>query len=105
MEDGTRRQWCERPGNGEEPVKHGPFQSWHPNGQIASQSSYVDGLQHGPMTLWFECGQKSQEGEFKQGLAHGRWKAWLEDGTRIYIMDFRHGEIVCGEDPLQPRCR
>ena len=104
LEDNSRRQWCERSLPNKEPEKHGPFVTWHPNGNMAGLGSFFEGEEHGPFTLWYENGQKSQQGEFRHGLPHGRWTAWLEDGTRVYIMDFRDGEIVCGEDPLQPRC-
>jgi hypothetical protein len=104
LDDGSRRTWCERPSARGEAVRHGPFAAWHPGGEPASQGAYVDGLEHGMWTMWFENGQKSQEGAFRAGKPHGRWTAWLEDGTRVYLMDFRDGEIVCGEDPLQPKC-
>lgn len=60
---------------------HGPFESWHPGGQISSRGDYVDGLQAGPWTFWYPDGKLQSQGEFADGKKVGVWKEWSEDGT------------------------
>lgn len=66
-EDGTR--W----------IRAGLFQSFHRNGQLASEGEYQDGLETGAWRDYHENGQLAAEGEYREGKKCGRWKFF--DGT------------------------
>src|SRR4030095_9699772 len=36
--------------------EHGVSRSWHRNGQLAVETTYVHGIKHGPKREWFEDG-------------------------------------------------
>lgn len=70
-EDGTR--W----------IRHGLFKAYHLNGAVASEGTYVDGVEHGIWRDFHENGQLAAEGEYKNGTEVGVWRFWNEDGSEI----------------------
>lgn len=103
--------------------KHGPFVSWHPNGQRQLegayehglqvgtftwwrpngqqqlQGSFVAGKQHGVWTWWYGNGQKQIQGEYANGNPTGKWSWWREDGKVARAADLTGGEGVVLDEP------
>ena len=61
-------------------IKDGLMRSWHDNGQIAEECTYVDGKEHGLYQSWHENGQKMNECTFVHGEEHGLYQSWYKNG-------------------------
>lgn len=62
-------------------IRHGLFTAYHPNGQLASEGQYIDGVEAGLWRDFHENGQLAAEGEYAHGNEVGVWRYWNEDGT------------------------
>lgn len=84
---------------------HGLKRDYHPNGQLAAEISYKNGLQHGTAKIWaadgrflgeyalehgtglgkvwYDNGDLHSEVFLLKGLPTGRQKAWYEDGVSV----------------------
>lgn len=106
-------------------VRHGPFTTWHPNGQIATKGQHRDGAEHGiietfnadgtrierrawadtlptgPYRAWHDNGKPRIEGQFEAGLPVGTWKRFGADGTRIAEQRFEAGQPVAIPGPAR----
>ena len=61
-------------------VRNGIYRSWHENGQLEEQFSYVDNKRHGDYKLYYENGQLERHYQFVDGWRHGDCKDWFENG-------------------------
>jgi hypothetical protein len=61
-------------------VDHGPYTTWHDNGQQAYEATFVEGKIHGLETQWHQNGRKRTEQHYDQGRRHGPRYAWDEGG-------------------------
>lgn len=68
-------------GDGTRWIRHGLFKAYHPNGGLASEGEYVDGLEHGPWRDFHENGKPAAEGRYEHGKEVGEWRYWDEDGA------------------------
>ncbi len=87
-EDGKYRQ------NGE--IYTGTHKTYHSNGELATERTFVNGLEHGISLYFFENLQKKEERAFKEGKKDGKWTTWNVKGqvTAIahYLSDKKHGK-------------
>ncbi len=72
----------------------GLFTWWHDNGQKALEGRYLNGKQDGPWVWWYDNGQKSIQGEYAKGNPTGRWTWWAEDGRVAQSADLSGSEGV-----------
>ena len=77
----------------------GQFTWWHPNGQKALEGRFENGKQDGHWTWWYPSGQKSIHGEYAHGNPTGRWTWWKEDGRVAQSADLSHSEGVVIDTP------
>jgi len=101
--------------NGEE---HGPMRFWHPNGQLKSETLYVNKNLHGLTRSWFDDGsldsevgwrndrkngvsrhwygkgQLKDECNYKDDVRDGEFRRWTSDGTLTHEGIFRDGKAV-----------
>jgi antitoxin component YwqK of YwqJK toxin-antitoxin module len=77
-----------------EDEKHGPFTTWHPNGQIARQGEFRYNLPVGKFTFWYPNGQKQMEGNYTDGQQQGTWIWWHENGQKSIAGDYKDGQPV-----------
>lgn len=61
-------------------IRHGLFQSYHPNGKLAFEGTYVDGKEDGVWTDYHQNGQIAARGHYKSGDEVGDWEFWDENG-------------------------
>ncbi|MDY7229823.1 toxin-antitoxin system YwqK family antitoxin [Hyalangium rubrum] len=97
---------------------HGPYVSFHPNGQKKATGQHVDGMQTGLWTFFDENGRKTEEIEYSAHHYHGRrvqffstgkvkleerWAngqregmttAYTEDGQKQAESEYRGGHLV-----------
>ena len=62
-------------------IRDGLFQAFHPNGVLASEGRYREGLEEGEWRDFHENGQCAAEGSYSQGTEVGTWRYWDADGT------------------------
>ncbi len=53
----------------------------HPNGELASEGTYKDGLEHGLWTDFHPNGQIAVKGHYEDGKEVGVWEFWDADGS------------------------
>jgi hypothetical protein len=75
-------------------VRHGRFQMFHPNGTIATEGQYKDGLEEGNWRDYYENGQIAAEGCYANGKEEGYWRFWHRDGTEQPPVEYAKGEEV-----------
>ena len=51
--------------------RHGPFMSWHGNGEVKEVGTYVDGMRAGLVTTWTPDGRKQSEMRWENGSPVG----------------------------------
>ncbi|MHC5068362.1 MAG: toxin-antitoxin system YwqK family antitoxin [Planctomycetota bacterium] len=71
--------------------KHGPWVSYHANGEVFERGVYQGGLRHGEWRVFYPSGQPMEEALYDQGRQVGVYRAWLEDGTKIIERDYSRG--------------
>lgn len=86
--------------------KHGPYRSWHENGELeaegafehgkengawifrhpdgttAASGHYADALKSGTWETFYPGGRPESKGAWVRGARDGRWSFWREDGTK-----------------------
>ena len=72
--------------------RHGPWTSWHPNGQEQVEGRFEYGRPHGEFTWWYSNGQKATEGAYRNGERHGMWAWWHENGLKSSMGEFIEGK-------------
>lgn len=60
--------------------REGAWRSWHENGKVWVDATYVGGVPHGLWTETDASGAKLFEGIYDHGLLEGPWKTWHPDG-------------------------
>jgi hypothetical protein len=68
--------WCEKAKS----IKHGPYRLWRPNGTIAMEGTYRDGLETGEWKLHWESGALLETGVFRDGKKVGLWHSFRREG-------------------------
>ncbi|NVZ52536.1 hypothetical protein HX792_19485 [Pseudomonas sp. B6002] len=63
-------------------VRHGLFRAFHENGSLASEGTYVDGVEQGNWIDYHENGAVAAKGAYDKGLEVGEWAFWGADGMR-----------------------
>lgn len=71
--------------------KHGPWTSWHTNGQRQLEGTYEHDMQTGLFTWWHANGQKALEGRFEAGKQNGSWTWWYPTGQKSIHGEYAHG--------------
>ncbi|HFA52010.1 MAG TPA: toxin-antitoxin system YwqK family antitoxin [Bacteroidetes bacterium] len=61
-------------------AKHGPYFSYHPNGQVMEQSTYKDDVLQGETKVFFENGKLDYVEHYKNGKYEGLYQKYFENG-------------------------
>src|SRR5262249_3618473 len=77
-----------------EDERHGPFATWHANGQPARQGEFRYNQPVGKFTSWFSNGQKQWEGTYADGRQEGVWIWWHENGQKAITGEYHDGVAV-----------
>lgn len=62
-------------------LRHGLFKAYYPDGTVASEGYFKDGVEDGPWRDFHANGHVAAEGAYEQGKEVGSWKFWNEDGS------------------------
>jgi antitoxin component YwqK of YwqJK toxin-antitoxin module len=54
--------------------------TYYANGQVQSQTEYVDGQREGTTRRFYADGARMAEGQYAAGKMEGRWTFWLPGG-------------------------
>lgn len=77
-----------------EDEKHGPFRTWHPNGQLARQGEFRYNIPVGTIVYWYSNGQKEMEGVYSEGKQEGTWTWWHVNGLKAIAGQYGDGTPV-----------
>lgn len=61
-------------------IREGLFRAYHPNGTIATEGHYVDGVEDGLWRDYHENGRLAAEGTYRHGSEGPDWHYWDADG-------------------------
>lgn len=64
-------------------IRHGPFVAYHPNGSVASEGTYDNGMETGVWRDYHENGKLAAEGSYAEGKGVGTWRYWNSEGVEI----------------------
>lgn len=67
--------------DGSRRIRHGRYVRYHPDGSIASEGTYEDGLESGEWRDYYANGQLAAAGLYVNGKEEGVWRFWDEAGT------------------------
>jgi len=86
-------QWCQkRRHRGTDWVNHGPFLSWHDDGEPQAEGSYLDGEPDGEFTMWYPDGSLKVRGRYDRGKEDGLFLSWHDNGRLFIRAIFAHGK-------------
>lgn len=74
--------------------RHGPWKSWHPNGQEHVSGEYENDIPVGTFTWWYPTGQKALVGTYEGGQRHGFWDWWHKNGQKATYAEYRNDQPV-----------
>jgi antitoxin component YwqK of YwqJK toxin-antitoxin module len=74
--DGVTYYWLDSPGQ----LFTGIAYQMRPEGQLWSETQFLDGREHGPSRSWFSSGQIEAETTYYNGLTYGPDREWDEAG-------------------------
>ena len=77
---------------GLEKVNNGLYQSWHDNGQMCTEVTYVDRKFHGRYQTWWKNGRTWMEATYIHGKRQ-LYQSWYENGQKEMEVTYRDGEI------------
>ncbi len=66
----------------------------HPDGSLASETAFTDGLKDGRSVAWYASGQIKEEYHMRQGSGHGLFRGWFESGNLKKEMMREYGIVV-----------
>jgi hypothetical protein len=75
-------------------MRNGVEKSHHPNGKVASEVTYANGLPNGVTRAWHPNGALASEIPVKNGVAEGVAKYWDEKGKLLGSYEIRNGNGV-----------
>ena len=71
---------------------HGPFKSYHPNGQLQGEGTFKDGKEDGPFKSYYKNGQLVGEGTYKDGKEDGPFKTYYSNGQLRLEETYKDGK-------------
>ena len=72
-------------------VMHGPYVSYHLNGEKAASGSYFEDKPDGPWIWWHENTEPKRKGKYIKGKQTGQWSWWHQNGKQKEEGDFLQG--------------
>lgn len=67
---------------------------YHPSGQVAEESVFVDGRKHGLSRKWYQSGALKSEGQLVDESAEGPFREWHENGQLKREGTFDHSIFI-----------
>ncbi len=74
--------------------RHGVFEWFHDNGQLRSHCTYVNGISHGVFETFHSNGKLNSRGTFEHGLHHGVWEWFYKNGKLFERRTYEHGRLI-----------
>lgn len=86
-------QWCQKRAHmGGDWVNHGPFMSWHDDGEPQAEGSYFNGEPDGEFTMWYPDGTLKVRGRYERGSEEGLFLSWHDNGRLFIRAIYSHGK-------------
>lgn len=68
--------------------------TWHDNGNVCIEATYVNGKENGSYKWWYSNGQLYMEATHKDGMRHGLCRIYAHDGKLIDVLYFENDRVV-----------
>jgi len=81
-------------------LKEGPSKQYFNSGQVKTTANYFNNKLEGAFTGFFPAGMKEIEGAYRQGAPDGEWKRYDEKGVLISTVKYAGG-IITNLDELE----
>jgi len=72
-------------------------QSFHKNGKLRSEATFVDGIPHGATRFWHDNGQLAREIPVNRGVLDGVGRQWDRTGKLLGTSEMRNGTGISRE--------
>lgn len=72
--------------------REGDYRSWYKNGQLKSQTSYINGSENTKNNSWYESGKLESEENFVSGKQEGKSYNWYENGQLKSECNYSNGQ-------------
>ena len=82
--------YCRKVGQGMG-EQHGPYRSFHANGQVAAEGQYTDGFKTGQWHFFDAEGRKRGEVQFVGSNYHGKRVEYFPTGQTKSVEEYSHG--------------
>jgi antitoxin component YwqK of YwqJK toxin-antitoxin module len=82
--------------------RHGYWEEYHYNGELAYKANYVNGNRHGYWESYYDNGQLDYKGNYVNGIKHGYWELYYDDGELHYKGFYDMGNKV-DYNPNEPK--
>lgn len=76
-------------------TRHGRYLRYYPDGTLAEQSTYKDGVLHGDRRLFYPNGTLEVEEHHEDGLYHGFYRHYYEHGVLEQELEY-NGHAITG---------
>jgi len=77
-----------------EPMRHGSYVAWHPNGLKRMEGQFSFGEPTGEFQWWYDNAQTKMKGEYYDGKRIGQWTWWHENGLKMFDGSYEAGVQV-----------
>ena len=78
-------------------IRHGAWQEWHRNGQLAKAGQYIQNKAEGTFASWFENGQLQYKSYYRKGALQDTLYGYYEDGSLRRVETYFAGKMLSGE--------
>ncbi len=68
--------------------------TWHDNGNVCIEATYVNGKENGSYKWWYSNGQLYIEATYKDGMRHGLCRIYARGGKLIDVLYFENDRVV-----------
>ena len=74
-------------------IKHGPYTSYHANGEPKEKGSYKENVKDGNIVSYFEDGTKKSQEIYRAGKLHGPFTDYFSNGSKRTEGNYKNGQF------------
>jgi len=79
-------------------LKNGVWTQYFNHGQLKSTATYLNDKLEGAYTVFYPDGKTMVEGAYRQDIPDGEWKRYDEKGNLVSIIRYAHGKITNADE-------
>lgn len=79
-------------------LKNGSWTQYFPHGQLKSTAAYLNDKLESAYTLFYPDGKVMVEGAYRQDIPDGDWKRFDENGNQVSVIRYARGNITNADE-------